>query len=155
MPIFLDYLKGCIDWETYGFEICGEAHDGVEALSMIETTFPDIILGVCDYIVKPFEKEELLLSLLKQKDNIDRAIEAIFGEDFHPYRAIHECETIADAQALIIDYYMQAIHHREKHVNEKSHQVVEMVGFNDVSYFSKSFKKYYGVTPKSFSTSGE
>lgn len=119
MPIFLDYLKGCIDWSTYGFQICGEAHDGIEALQLIETTYPDIILtditmpymdglelaekvakhypdisvllitgnnefeyarravkiGVCDYIVKPFEKEELLLSLLKQKDNINRALE--------------------------------------------------------------------------------
>lgn len=120
MPIFLEYLRGCIDWENYGFTICAEAHDGKEALELIESTYPDIILtditmpyvdglelsekvmqqypdisvilitgnnefeyarkavriGVCDYIVKPFEKEELLLSLLKLQDNINRALEA-------------------------------------------------------------------------------
>jgi len=32
-------------------------------------------IGVCDYIVKPFEKEELILSLLKLQDNIGRVIE--------------------------------------------------------------------------------
>ncbi len=120
VSIFLDYLRGFIDWETYGFQICGEASDGVEALKLIEEVSPDILLtditmpymdgltlaekvakhypnistilitgnsefeyarkalkiGVCDYIVKPFEKEELLLSLLKQKDHINQALEA-------------------------------------------------------------------------------
>lgn len=32
-------------------------------------------LGVCDYIVKPFEKEELIISLLKLQDNISRVLE--------------------------------------------------------------------------------
>lgn len=120
MPIFLEYLRGSIDWESYGFSICGEAHDGKEALKLIDEVNPDIVLtditmpyldglelseiianeypdisvilitgnnefdyarkavriGVCDYIVKPFEKEELLLSLLKLQDNINRALEA-------------------------------------------------------------------------------
>lgn len=32
-------------------------------------------LGVADYIVKPFEKEELILTLLTLKDNIEKALE--------------------------------------------------------------------------------
>ncbi len=120
MPIFLEYLRGCIDWNSYGFEICAEAHDGKEALEKIEEFYPDVILtditmpylnglelaekvtsdypdisvilitgnnefeyarkavkiGVCDYIVKPFEKEELILSLLKLQDNIGKAVES-------------------------------------------------------------------------------
>jgi len=32
-------------------------------------------LGVCDFIVKPFEKEELIISLLKLQDNINRHLE--------------------------------------------------------------------------------
>ncbi len=120
MPIFLEYLRGCIDWNSYGFEICCEAHDGREALEMIEKFYPDVVLtditmpyvnglelaekvtrdypeisvilitgnnefeyarkavklGVCDYIVKPFEKEELILSLLKLQDNIGKAVES-------------------------------------------------------------------------------
>ncbi len=120
MPIFLEYLRGCIDWNSYGFEICCEAHDGQEALDKMSEYLPDVVLtditmpylnglelsekivkdypdtavvlitgnnefeyarkavkiGVCDYIVKPFEKEELILSLLKLKDNIDKAVES-------------------------------------------------------------------------------
>ena len=120
MPIFLEYLRGCIDWNSYGFEICCEAHDGKEALDKIEEFYPDVVLtditmpyinglelaeritrdypaisvilitgnnefeyarkavklGVCDYIVKPFEKEELILSLLKLQDNIGKVVES-------------------------------------------------------------------------------
>ncbi len=120
MPIFLEYLRGCIDWSAYGFEICCEAHDGREALEKMEEFLPDVVLtditmpylnglelaeeivknypdtavilitgnnefeyarkavkiGVCDYIVKPFEKEELILSLLKLQDNIGKAVES-------------------------------------------------------------------------------
>ncbi|WP_035795103.1 response regulator transcription factor [Butyrivibrio sp. WCD3002] len=119
MPIFLEYLRGCIDWNSYGFEICCEAHDGKEALEKMDEFLPDVVLtditmpylnglelsekimqnypdtsiilitgnnefeyarkavkiGVCDYIVKPFEKEELILSLLKLQDNIGKAVE--------------------------------------------------------------------------------
>lgn len=32
-------------------------------------------LGVCDYIVKPFEKEELIIALLKLQDNINLVLE--------------------------------------------------------------------------------
>ena len=116
IPIFLEYLRGFINWEEYGFEICGQASNGKEAFEMIEECYPDVILtditmpymdglelaeavmnqypdisvilitgnnefeyarkalkiGVCDYIVKPFEKEELILSLLKLQDNIHK-----------------------------------------------------------------------------------
>ena len=119
IPIFLDYLKGFINWEEYGFEICAQASNGKEAFEKIEDYFPDVILtditmpymdglefaekvmeqypdiavilitgnnefeyarkalkiGVCDYIVKPFEKEELVLSLLKLQDNVHKVLE--------------------------------------------------------------------------------
>lgn len=32
-------------------------------------------LGVCDYIVKPFEKEELIITLLKLQDNMNQVLE--------------------------------------------------------------------------------
>lgn len=37
-------LKSCIEWEKYGFEIIGEAEDGVKALEQIVLLKPDIIL---------------------------------------------------------------------------------------------------------------
>ena len=39
-------------------------------------------IGVCDYIVKPFEKEELILSLLKLQDNIGKAVENSLRDDY-------------------------------------------------------------------------
>ncbi len=119
VKIFRDYLKSCVDWEEYGFEICCEAQDGKQALELFEEHEPDIILaditmpyidglelselvlkknpevmvvlitghsefnyairalrmGICNYIVKPFEKEELLITLLKMKDNINKVTE--------------------------------------------------------------------------------
>lgn len=119
IPIFLEYLRGFINWEEYGFEICAEASNGKEAYEKIEEYYPDVILtditmpymdglelaekvmeqypdisvilitgnnefeyarkalriGVCDYLVKPFEKEELILGLLKLQDNINKALE--------------------------------------------------------------------------------
>jgi len=129
IPIFLEYLKGFINWEEYGFEICAQASNGKEAYEKIEENYPDVILtditmpymdglelaekvmehypdisiilitgnnefeyarkalkiGVCDYIVKPFEKEELLLSLLKLQDNINKVLENsnIHQDDLH------------------------------------------------------------------------
>lgn len=129
IPIFLEYLRGFINWEEYGFEICAQASNGKEAFEMIEECYPDVILtditmpymdglelaeavmkqypdisvilitgnnefeyarkalkiGVCDYIVKPFEKEELILSLLKLQDNIHKVLEnqTIHQDDFH------------------------------------------------------------------------
>ena len=41
-------------------------------------------MGACDYIVKPFDKEELIFSLLKLKDNINKTIEMqIEKEEFN------------------------------------------------------------------------
>lgn len=37
-----------------------------------------------------------------------------------------------------------------KNTNYSVLDVSVMVGFNDSIYFSKTFKKYYGVTPKAY-----
>lgn len=47
----------------------------ITAHSEFEYARKALKLGVCDYIVKPFEKEELLLTLLKLQDNINKLLE--------------------------------------------------------------------------------
>lgn len=43
-PLVLEGLKLLVDWETHGFEICGEARDGEEALQAIEQIRPDLVV---------------------------------------------------------------------------------------------------------------
>lgn len=117
--IFREYMRTSFDFESYGFTICCEARNGKEALSLMATHDPDVVLtdinmplmdglqlserllalnpdlgivlitghsefeyakkavkiGVSDYILKPFEKEELMLTLLKLKDHIYQTVE--------------------------------------------------------------------------------
>ena len=40
----------------------------------------------------------------------------------------------------------QLLHHKEKTITEVS----EDLGFNDLSSFSKAFKKFYGISPNQF-----
>ncbi len=119
MPVFQEYLREAVDWQTYGFEICAVAENGKEALELVQKYDPDIVLsdinmpymdglslaeklktespntsvvlitghsefeyaqravklGVADYILKPFEKETLIVTLLGLQDNIIKAIE--------------------------------------------------------------------------------
>jgi two-component system response regulator YesN len=120
--IFREYLRTTLDWEAYGFEICAEAKNGIEALEQVEKHLPDIALvditmpfmdglsfteqlkerfpatsvvlltghnefdyarqavklGVEDYILKPFSKDELVLTLLKLQKEHQKAQEEKF-----------------------------------------------------------------------------
>ncbi|MFC5407096.1 response regulator [Cohnella soli] len=114
---FRKYLHHVIDWEAYGFQVCGEAKNGLEALELVDKERPDVAfidinmphmngmdlatavkkdypgtfmlfvtghsefeyaraalkIGVSDYILKPFDKEELIISLTKVKSIIEQA----------------------------------------------------------------------------------
>ncbi len=43
-PLFLKRLTNILDWEACGCTICGEAHDGVEALEKMKALTPDIVI---------------------------------------------------------------------------------------------------------------
>lgn len=43
-PLVLEGLKGMVDWEDYGFKVCGEALDGEEGYELIQTTNPDLVI---------------------------------------------------------------------------------------------------------------
>ncbi|OCT15496.1 hypothetical protein A8709_15585 [Paenibacillus pectinilyticus] len=110
-PEFRQYMVELVDWASYGFEICGQARTGVEAVELAALTIPQIALldinmpamdgiaaaeimkaqnsdicialvtgysefeyarraiklGVEDYVLKPFRKDELLAAMLKFK----------------------------------------------------------------------------------------
>jgi two-component system response regulator YesN len=118
-PLFLDYLRTVLNWESLGFVICGEARNGQKALELAEKTFPDVVLvdinmpnmdgmelsqrlkqndpdmaivmvtgnaefqyardalriGVVEYILKPFDPDELFLTMIKIKSYLQRTRE--------------------------------------------------------------------------------
>ena len=37
-------IRGMIDWEGNGIEVCGEAEDGLQALALVRAALPDILL---------------------------------------------------------------------------------------------------------------
>ncbi|WMC94194.1 response regulator [Kineothrix sp. MB12-C1] len=115
-PLYRQYLVESVEWENYGFEICCEAKNGLDALEKIGTFKPDIALvdinmpfmnglelierlrdqysniavilvtghnefdyarkaiklGALDYILKPFNNDELMVPLLKIKESIEK-----------------------------------------------------------------------------------
>jgi two-component system response regulator YesN len=115
-PLFREYLRTIMNWETYGFVLCGEAKNGLEALQTADETLPDLALvdvnmplmdglelskqlkakypdmsivmvtgygefeyarnalkiGVEDYILKPFDPDELFLTLVRVKSHLQK-----------------------------------------------------------------------------------
>ncbi|CAN7668941.1 response regulator [Paenibacillus sp. LjRoot153] len=43
-PYMLEGLRSMIDWNKLGFEVCGEALDGEDALAMMASTLPHLVL---------------------------------------------------------------------------------------------------------------
>ncbi len=166
-PLFREYLRTKFDWEKYGFRICSEAKNGVEALKKAKEFPPDLLLtdinmplmdglelseklieeypdmgvvlitahsefeyakkaleiGVCNYIVKPFEKEELILTLLKLKDNINKSNE----------ENIEKKSKEKDLLELLIQ---QLIYREEIQKNEELEESFSRLG---ISFNSKAF----------------
>lgn len=115
-PLYRKYLINSVEWEKYGFQVCCEAKNGIDALEKIHEYKPDIGLvdinmpfmdgleltkkireesldvavilvtgynefeyarkaikfGVVDYILKPFDNEELMTPLLKVREAIEK-----------------------------------------------------------------------------------
>ena len=55
-------LKYMIDWEKEGFEIVGEASNGLEALSLIQKENPHIV--ICDIVMPMMDGVDFSMSFL-------------------------------------------------------------------------------------------
>jgi two-component system response regulator YesN len=60
-PWVLEGLRTMVDWEKFGFEVCGEALNGPDALRLIEEQKPDVVLT--DINIPVFNGLELITRL--------------------------------------------------------------------------------------------
>ncbi len=71
-------IKHYIDWEQEGFQIVGEASNGMEALEIIERTHPQIV--ITDIVMPVMDGEELTRAVKSKYPDIEIIILSSFGE---------------------------------------------------------------------------
>ena len=71
-------IKHYLNWEQEGFSIVGEAANGKEALALIESTKPHILLT--DIVMPIMDGEELTKTVKERYPSIEIIILSSFGE---------------------------------------------------------------------------
>jgi two-component system, response regulator YesN len=89
-------IKHYINWEQEGFSVVGEASNGQEALNLIESTAPHIILT--DMVMPIMDGEELTKSVKERYPSIEIIILSSFG-DFDYVRSTF--------QSGVVDYILK------------------------------------------------
>jgi two-component system response regulator YesN len=77
-PIILKGLRKLIPWAENGYEIIGEAFDGEDAMEMLETKEPDII--ITDLLMPGMDGIEFIRRLNEMNKNIRVIILSGYGE---------------------------------------------------------------------------
>ncbi len=85
-PVIRAGLTTILDWAAYGFEICGEAVNGRDALEQIARLDPDLI--ILDIKMPVIDGLELLERLRKQKSRIQAIILTGYPEFAYAQKAI-------------------------------------------------------------------
>jgi two-component system, response regulator YesN len=71
-------IKSCIDWEKHGFEIAGQAVNGINALEVIEETHPDIVLT--DIKMPKMDGIELISEIRKRFPGIKTVVLSCYND---------------------------------------------------------------------------
>jgi two-component system response regulator YesN len=66
-PLMLEGWKSMVDWGAYGFELCGTATDGEEALGAIRSCSPDLV--VTDIRMPVMDGLELIRTMKEEMDS--------------------------------------------------------------------------------------
>lgn len=79
-------IKSCIDWEEHGFEIAGQAGNGLKALEIIEATHPDIVMT--DIKMPKMDGLELISEVRKRFPSIKIIVLSCYNEIDYVKKAI-------------------------------------------------------------------
>jgi len=71
-------IRHCVNWEREGFRIAGEASNGREALELIDTVRPHIVLT--DLVMPVMDGEELTRAIKAKHPGIEVVVLSSFGE---------------------------------------------------------------------------
>jgi len=71
-------IKSCIKWENSGFEIVGEAENGIEALELVEKCKPDLVLT--DIRMPKMDGLEFLKQLKEKQPDVKTIILSCYNE---------------------------------------------------------------------------
>ena len=80
-PLYRKYLINSVEWEKYGFKVCCEAKNGIDALEKIREYKPDI--GLVD-INMPFMNGLELIEKIRE-ESLDIAIILVTGDNEFEY----------------------------------------------------------------------
>lgn len=81
-----EHLKNSIDWNSYGFEIVGDANNGIDAYERIKITSPDI--AIIDISMPRCNGLELIEKLNKENRSIKYIILSGYNEFEFAQKAI-------------------------------------------------------------------
>lgn len=99
------------------------------------------------YIIK--QVQELVAGDLGHEMSVKTIADKVF---LHPVylSKIYKAETGESLGDYIIRMRMEKAHYLLKNSNKKIYEITSELGYQNPQYFSKMFKKFYGVTPNEF-----
>ena len=99
--------------------------------------------------------EYLMLHRVKKQNDLNHDKWIGVGGKFEPGESPEECicrETLEETGLTLTEYITKYRLERAQSLMRDTAvpltQIAEQTGYSDVSYFSRSFKKYFGVSPR-------
>ena len=86
-PIIREGLKTIIDWSQHGFEICGEAVNGRDALVKVRNLHPDLL--IVDIKMPVIDGLKLLEELRKEGNRVQALILTGYSEFDYAQKAVN------------------------------------------------------------------
>lgn len=124
------------------FEIVKEYLNSVmeQLYELKEDTSKKQSLLALDYIEKNYQNSELTLQMLCKYLSMSPSY----------FSAIFKKETGETFVEVLTKKRMQVAKNLLKYTSLKNYEIAEKIGFSDAHYFSQTFKKYIGKTPKEY-----
>lgn len=119
----------------------------IDMLEKLQQELSDTDLYTKSYIVK--QVQELVMNDTSQETSVKIIAEKVF---LHPVylSKIYKMETSESLGDYIIRIRMEKALYLLKHTNKKIYEITTELGYQNPQYFSKMFKKHYGMTPNEY-----